>query len=112
MKFKNIFLMGTLICLINGLVSCNDNDATKSFEVKIASPSKAPAIALYSHLTEENVEINSAANNVVGYLTNNSDKDMVIVPTNAGINAIVKQNANFKIAATVTFGNFFLISTG
>ncbi len=116
---KNKFLLIGLLSLTALATGCEQSQkpveeefSTTALSVKVASPSKAPAVALFAHLKEENVEINSAANNVVAYLTNASDKDMVIVPTNAGISAIVSKNAQFKIAATVTFGNFYLIQTG
>ncbi len=115
MRKKRILLMG-LLGMISAVCSCEVipivDFSTEMITVKIASPSKAPAVALFAHLDEDNVEINSVANNVVAYLTSNSDKDMVIAPTNAGISAIVNKNAQFKIAATVTVGNFYLIQTG
>ncbi|MBO4668292.1 MAG: hypothetical protein J5666_09265, partial [Bacilli bacterium] len=54
----------------------------------------------------------SQANNVIAYLTSASSKDIVVAPTNAGIQAIVNKGANFKVAAVITFGNFFVVSTG
>ena len=83
-------------------------------DLKVVSPSGAPAVALYKFLgePEEKIEINSVASNVVAYLSPNSTKDIVIAPTNAGITAINKKNAPFKIAATITFGNFYLAATG
>ena len=90
--------------------------APESYELdlKIACPSGAPAVALYKHLKEPEakLEINASATNVVAYLAPNSSKDIVIAPTNAGITAINKKNAPFKLAATITFGNFYLAATG
>jgi len=105
-------MLGLIFVICSCEINPTNSFSTNPIEVKIASPSKAPAIALFAHLNEENVEINSVANNVVAYLTTTSDKDMVIAPTNAGISAIINKNAQFKIAATVTFGNFYLIQTG
>ena len=51
------------------------------------------------------------ADTIVSYLSSSSNKDVVIAPTNAGIAAINK-GANYKLAATITFGNFFILSTG
>lgn len=83
-------------------------------DLRIACPAGAPAIALYDHIVEmgENIEINADPSNVIAYLSANSPKDIVIAPTNAGLSAIKNKNAPFKIAATLTFGNFFLASTG
>ena len=79
--------------------------------LKIISPSGAPAFSLYNMFKSENVEINADANNVLTYLSANSNKDIVIAPTNALTAKIVKDGiSNFKIAANITFGNFYLAS--
>ena len=41
---------------------------------------------------------------------NAGEKDVVVLPTNAGVQAIVNKNAPYKIAATITFGNFYIVS--
>ena len=86
-------------------------DASTTIDIKVATPSGAPALAFYNHLNETaQLEI-AAANTVLSYLSNSSDKDVVIAPTNSGLDAM-KNGANFKLAATITFGNFFVVSTG
>ena len=42
-------------------------------------------------------------------MMNAGQKDVVVLPTNAGMNSIIK-NAPYKIAATITFGNFYVAS--
>ena len=84
--------------------------ASTSLELNVAVPSGAPAIAFYKHLNDSKLDVD-AAETVVAYLSNNSSKDVVIAPTNAGIAAINK-GVDFKLAATITFGNFFIIATG
>lgn len=117
---KRILILTALI--LAGLTGCtNDSSSscengckvftTNAINLKVACPAGAPAVSLFAHLGESNVEIN-AAENVQAYMTGTSDKDVVILPTNFGVNAIVNQNVEFKLAATVTFGNFFLLSTG
>ena len=104
---KYILLLSTVIAL-GALTSCNKKT---EISLNIACPSGAPAVALYNMYKNANVEINADANNVIGYLSTDSNKDIVIAPTNALV-AVVKKNAPFKIAATVTFGNFYIASTG
>ena len=123
---KKILLITSIIAL--GVTGCGGNANSKNtsnsnssgdnktfvtnpIELKVASPAGAPAVSLFAHLSENNVEINSAEN-VQAYLTDTSDKDIVILPTNFGVNAIVNKKVSFKLAATVTFGNFYLLSTG
>lgn len=89
----------------------NDNyEASTSLELSLITPTGAPALAFYNHIKEGNFDANSQANNVLAYFANDS-KDVIIAPTNAGINAIAG-NANYAIAATITFGNFYILSTG
>ena len=87
-----------------------ESEASSQLNLNVAVPAGAPAVPFYKNLTDSHLEV-AGADTVVAYLTSSSSKDVVIAPTNAGINAI-KQGANFKLAATVTFGNFFLVSTG
>ena len=105
-------LLLTLIPVMT-LVACNK--AAYKLELSVASPAGSPAIALYKYLADtDHLEVNSDANNVLAYFTStetSQKKDIIFAPTNAGIAAINK-GANYKIAATVTFGNFYLISTG
>ena len=130
MKHINkIILLSTLLSL--GLVGCNSQEKssqsqtsstecgdcsvpafhTQPLGIKVAAPAGSPALALFAHLSESDVEIN-AAENVQAYMTDTANKDIVILPTNYGVNAIVNKGVSFKLAATVTFGNFFLLSTG
>ena len=81
-------------------------------DLKIACPSGAPALAVYDMLDNQNVEVNANAQNVIGYISNNSQKDVVIVPTNVLVGDAIKNGAPFKIAGVITFGNFYLASTG
>ena len=104
-----------ILCLIPFilLTGCNKNKEEEqpgTFSFKVACPVGAPATAFYAHFSDPDLEVGNA-DTVVAYLSNNSDKDAVVVPTNAGIAAINK-GANYKLAATITFGNFFLLSTG
>ena len=103
----------TLIPVI-ALTACSGT-TSHSLELKVVTPAGSPATAFYKHLGDtEHLEVNGDANNVIAYLTTTDTaqrKDVVVAPTNAGVAAINK-NAPFKIAATITFGNFFLLSTG
>lgn len=99
-------------------ISSESEESDYVLDVKIASPTGAPAAALYKFIDQSlddnnpMVDINAVASNVIAHLIPNSTKDIVIAPTNAGVNAIMKKNAPFKMAATITFGNFYLAGTG
>lgn len=102
-----------------GLPASNDNiyfeqstsaTAATSLDLEVACPAGAPATAFYRHFANSKMEVGNA-DTIVSYLSSSSNKDVVIAPTNAGIAAINK-GANYKLAATITFGNFFILSTG
>lgn len=82
----------------------------ENLEVTVASPKGAPAVGLYNHVFEDNVEVSDPTNVQAWLLAGN--KDVVIAPTNAGCNLIAKKNVSYKLAAILTFGNFYLVSTG
>ena len=104
MKKHNLLLL-----LAFALVGCNLNEDTSS--LKIVSPTGAPAIAFYNHSQNENFETNSTPTNIISMMTSSSSKDIVVIDTVSGIKAIEK-GAPYKIAANITFGNFYLVATG
>ena len=113
-KFSLVLLMVFIMVVLVGCGKTNTvtESTPATIELSVATPSGAPAIAFYSHLMEDNLEVNSVAQNVVAYLTSSTTKDVVVAPTNAGIQAIVNKGATFKLAAVITFGNFYIVSCG
>ena len=113
MKLKPLYIVAASALL----ASCSATPTTTALDLAIACPAGAPAVAFYRYLQGEktgkgDLEINADPANVVAYLAENSNKDIVVAPTNAGLTAILKKSAPYKIAATLTFGNFFVASTG
>ena len=104
---KKIIL--TILPLI-ALVGCNKGEVEREIKLTVAAPIGAPAVALYSRLFSDKTEINEASN-VQTWLSTGT-YDVVIAPTNAGVTFISKKNAPYKLAATLTFGNFYVASTG
>ena len=92
--------------------SAASSEAPYSLDLKVATPTGAPAVAFYRHLADEShLEVNSVPKNVLAYLSKDSDKDIVVAPTHGGVKACLA-GAPFKIAATLTFGNFYIAATG
>ena len=90
------------------LAGCtNDNDR----DFKIVCPTGAPAYAFYNYANKSNFETNSVPSNIVAMMSSASDKDVVIIDTVSGIKAI-NNGAPFKLAASITFGNFYIAATG
>ena len=92
------------------LMGCNKGETTRDIKLTVAAPIGAPAVALYTRLFSEKTEVNTASN-VQTWLSSGT-YDVVIAPTNAGATFISKKNAPYKLAATLTFGNFFIGATG
>ena len=87
------------------------NSSTSKLDLSVACPSGAPAIALSKYIKDSNLEINADASNIVTYMKAGS-KDIIVLPTNAGIQNIKKESVPYKIASTITFGNFYIAGTG
>ena len=80
--------------------------------LRILAPTGAPSVALYDFADYENftTTTNPKEGLIPQFKTDNYD--IIIAPTQGGLTQIVKQNAAYKIAATITYGNFYLVSTG
>ena len=106
----------TLIAAATLLASCGQS--TKPLQPNIRSllsviaPTGAPALAFYNFGSYESFETNSDPATGILPLMIAGKKDVVVLPTNAGMQAILSKNAEYKIAATISFGNFYLVSLG
>lgn len=78
-------------------------------DLSVVTPTGAPALAFYRYGKYDNFETNSVPTNIVAMM-NKGEKDVVVLPTNAGVQAIINANAPYKLAATITFGNFYIVS--
>ena len=103
MKSKILILLAATTMSMAG---CN-----KAPELSIVVPTGAPALAFYNHVTSNSFTTNSVPNNILTEMVGGT-KDVVVLPTNVGVKAIVSQNVQYKIAATITFGNFHIAATG
>ena len=106
----------TIILTTLALSACSTNGSSHGPDVyyepgmfSIVAPTGAPALAFYNYATRSNFETNSVPTNIIAMM-NKGDKDVVVLPTNAGVQAIVNAKAEYKIAATITFGNFYIVS--
>ena len=101
------------------LVACQTNKDTSSEEVpaydrsslSIVTPTGAPALAFYNYAGLDNFETNAVPTNIIAMMAA-GQKDVVVLPTNAGVQAIKTKGAQYNIAATITFGNFYIASMG
>lgn len=84
---------------------------SKPKDIQVICPTGAPAFAFYNHGQDANFETNTDPKNIVSMMNKTSDKQFVVIDTVSGIKAI-KNGAPYKLAASLTFGNFFIASTG
>ena len=107
---KKLLSLITVAVLLSG---CNKNKPSDEYDrstLSIISPTGAPALAFYNYSTYSNFETNSDPSTGILPLMVTGQKDVVVLPTNAGMQAILNKGANYQIAATITFGNFYLLS--
>lgn len=104
MKIRNLIFLPIL------LASCSTS--ADRYKLNIVAPAGAPAVAFYNFANYSNFETTS--NPQTGIIPNfqNDRYDVIVGPTQGGLTQIIKQKGKYKIAATITFGNFYLISTG
>lgn len=85
--------------------------STEPSGLKILAPAGAPAIALYSYSDSPNLTTTTNPKEGLIPMFQKGGYDIIIAPTNGGL-AQIKQGAKYKIAATITFGNFYILSSG
>ena len=101
------------------LTGCNNKKEEEKpaedykLNLSVVTPSGAPSVCFYKYVTDESkVEVRSPeeASGIAAYMQTGA-KDVIVLPTNAGIQQI-KNGAQYKIAANITFGNLFIAATG
>ena len=103
---KNKLILLSMVALLSG---CSNN---YEHNLTIIAPTGAPSLAFYNFASDSNfATTNNPASLVADYMAP-ANKDVVVAPTNVGVQAIVKQNVQYKIAATLTFGNLYVAATG
>jgi hypothetical protein len=76
----------------------------------IVTPKGAPVLAFYDQIENENYT-RVAADAISALWTGDQSPDVIVVDLTSGVKAI-ENGAAYKLAAIITFGNFYLASTG
>lgn len=110
MKKKCLLLLLPLLlagCSEKGLEPFENNvDGSLS----IMTPTGAPAVVLSSFINDPKFQPSNTAPSIIAQMVQEK-VDIAVLPTNAGIQQINK-GLNYQIAATITFGNMFIVSNG
>lgn len=99
----------SLIAVALLLAGCNQKSYDRT-TLSVMTPTGAPALAFYNYSTNSNFETNNNPQEVIIPQMVAGQKDVIVLPTNAGVQVILNKKANYQLAATVTFGNFYLLS--
>ena len=111
MKTKLLTLLSTAFVTF-GLTGCFQKPVISYDSLKVLAPTGAPAVAMSFLAKHSNLETTSnPAQGLIPMFKTNT-YDIIVAPTQGGLTQIIKQQANYKIAATITFGNFYIVATG
>ena len=105
---KQLLLLG----LIATLTACSNSGNKVSYhktDLRLLAPTGAPAVALAGYANTLETVTDPQNGLIPKFMTN--EYDIIVAPTHGGLTKI-KQGANYLLAATVSFGNFYVLSTG
>lgn len=88
-------------------------DNTKPFsDLKILAPTGAPSVAFYNYATNSNFETTSNPQTGLIPMFAQNNYDVIVAPTHGGLMQVINKSANYQIAASITFGNMYIVSMG
>lgn len=101
----------TVILVLLAVSGCHKQEVIdEDYEVSIVSPSGAPSLAFYNEI-DNNLFNTADAASIIPELKGQNGSDIIVIDTVNGIKAL-NAGANYKLAATITFGNFYIAATG
>lgn len=92
------------------LTGCANSNTVDIDNLRIVVPSGAPSLAFYSEIENKNFST-ADASSIIPELKGENGSDIIVIDTVSGIKAL-NAGANYKMAATITFGNFYIAATG
>lgn len=99
--------MKKIILVLILILICGCQNNIDINEISTVCPSGAPSLALYN---TDNFNTADAAS-ILPELKGKNGSDVIIIDTINGIKAL-NAGSDYKLAATITFGNFYIASTG
>ena len=95
------------LLLVLMLVGCSTKQEKP---IKIVCPSGAPSLAFYNEINNDLFSTGDAAS-ILPELKGENGSDIIVIDTINGIKAL-NTGSDYKLVATITFGNFYIASTG
>ena len=102
-----------LVLLVGCTANNQNNEETNVVDLDsltIVTPKGAPVLAFYDQIENENYT-RVAADAISALWTGDQSPDVLVVDLTSGLKAIAN-GAEYKLASIITFGNFYLASTG
>ena len=108
----------TVLMILVALCGCTgekkeeatENRTADTSALTIVTPTGAPVLAFYDQIGNDNYT-RVAAEAISALWTGDASPDILVVDLTSGIKAIAN-GASYKLGAIITFGNFYLASTG
>ena len=108
---SGLLLTGCKITLFGRTFKFFEKKESNTIDQKIVVPTGAPAIAMSAFAMTKNFETVTDPSTIIPMMAS-GQVDVAVLPTNVGATAITIKQVPFKILCTITFGNFYLASTG
>ena len=105
---KLLMILICVLCISGCSVSGKETEDKK--ELTIVTPLGAPVLVFYDQMENENYT-RVAANALGALWTGEQSPDVMVSDLTSGVQAI-RNGAEYKLGAIVTFGNLYIASTG
>ena len=107
-RFFTLLLSLLMAVACFGMVACKD----KSTKLSVAAPDGAPIMAIsYMMKNDSNYKYKVTAGTEIAALFTAAETDFIVAPTNAGMKLSLAQD-KYKVIATTSWGNLYLVGTG
>lgn len=108
---KIIVVLLTALLVCTGCSTSKPNEIKDISELKVLSPSGAPALALLD-VVNDNVNIVDGSEPLQAAFVNpNPEYELIIAPTNLGTKLASVDNTEYRLLAVVTWGNLYVVGT-
>lgn len=106
---KKFICVLTILLFLVGCANTNtEQNDTETKEYSILCPSGAPALVFYNKLSNFDV---ADAGAIKTQVLGEDGPDFCVLPTNVAV-TLLEKGINYKLAMTITYGNFFVCATG
>lgn len=111
---KRLFVLFVILITLCGCAGTKKEEAVDqqidTSSLSIVTPTGAPVLAFYDQIANENYS-RVSADAISALWTGDASPDILVVDLTSGIKAI-GNGAAYRLGAILTFGNFYLASTG